>query len=123
VRPALQVHGALSRGAFALAVLVSLAILFAPPTDVPYAPPGVDKVIHASLFAALALTGRWAGVARGVLASVLVLYAAASEVIQGLIGRDATVGDLLADVVGSFLGLLVWHWLSRRAARVPDRLA
>jgi hypothetical protein len=123
VRPALQVHGALSRGAFALAVLLSLAVLFAPSTDVPYAPPGVDKIIHASLFAALALTGRWAGVARGVLASVLVLYAAASEVIQGMIGRDATVGDLLGDVVGVFLGLLVWQWLSRRAARVPDRLA
>jgi hypothetical protein len=123
VRPALKVHGALSRGAFALAVLVSLAFLFAPSSDVPYAPPGVDKIVHASLFVALALTGRWAGVAQAVLASVLVLYAAASEVIQGMIGRDATVGDLLGDVVGVFLGLLVWQWLSRRAARVPDRLA
>jgi VanZ family protein len=102
---------------------VSLAVLFAPSSDVPYAPPGVDKIVHASLFVALALTGRWAGVAQAVLASVLVLYAAASEVIQGLIGRDAAVGDLLADVVGVFLGLLLWHWLSRRTARVPDRLA
>jgi VanZ family protein len=102
---------------------VSLAVLFAPSSDVPYSPPGVDKIIHASLFAALALTGRWAGVSRTVLASLLVLYAAASEVIQGLIGRDAAVGDLLADVVGLFLGLLAWHRLGRRAARVPDRLA
>ena len=123
VRPALRVHGALSRGAFALAVLVSLVVLFVPSSDVPYSPPGVDKIVHASLFAALALTGRWAGMAQVALASVLVLYAAASEVIQGLIGRDAAVGDLLADVVGVFLGLLLWHWLSRRAARVPDRLA
>jgi VanZ family protein len=123
VRSSLQVHGALSRGAFVLAVLVSLAVLFAPASDVPSAPPGVDKIVHASLFAALALTGRWAGVARGVLASVLVLYAAASEVIQGLIGRDAAVGDLLADVFGVLLGLLVWHWLGRRAASRPDRLA
>ena len=37
---------------------------------------------------------------RAVLAPVLVLYAAVSEVIQGLIGRDAAVGDWLADVVG-----------------------
>jgi len=116
-------HGALSRGAFGLAALVSLAVLFAPASDVPSAPPGVDKIVHASLFAALAVTGRWAGVARGVLATVLVLYAAASEVIQGLIGRDAAVGDLLADVVGVLLGLLVWHWLGRRAAGRPDRLA
>ena len=116
MRPALQVNGALSRGAFALAVLVSLAVLFAPASDVPSSPPGVDKLVHATLFAALALTGRWAGLARGALASLLVLYAAASEVVQGLIGRDAAVGDLLADVVGVLIGLLAWQWLARRAA-------
>ena len=123
MRPTLQVHGSLSRGAFALAVLVSLAVLFAPASDVPSAPLGVDKLVHATLFAGLALTGRWAGVARGLLAPVLVLYAAASEVIQGLIGRDATIGDLVADVVVVLLGLLVWQWLARRAAHTPDGLA
>jgi VanZ family protein len=117
------VHGPLSRGAFAVAVLLSLAVLFAPPSDVPYAPVGVDKLVHASLFAALALTGRWAGVSRVVLVPVLVLYGAASEVIQGLIGRDAAVGDWLADVVGVLLGLLAWLWLARRVARRSDRLA
>ena len=117
------VHGPVSRGAFAVAVLVSLAVLFAPASDVPASPPGVDKVVHASLFLALALTGRWAGVARVVLAPVLVLYAAASEVVQGLIGRDAAVGDWVADVVGILLGLLLWQWLARRAAPGPDRLA
>ena len=123
MRPSLLVHGPLSRAAFALAVLVSLALLFAPSADVPASPPGVDKLVHATLFGALALTGRWAGLARGVLTPVLVFYAAASEVIQGLIGRDAAVGDLLADVVGVLLGLLVWQWLARRAASRPDRLA
>ncbi len=123
MRPALDVHGPLSRGAFAVAVLVSLAVLFAPADDVPFAPAGVDKIVHASLFAALALTGRWAGLSRAVLAPVLVLYAAASEVLQGMIGRDAAVGDWVADVVGLLLGLLVWHWIGRRAARRPDRLA
>jgi hypothetical protein len=123
VRPDLAVHGPLARGAFAVVVLVSLAVLFAPASDVPYAPVGVDKLVHASLFAALALTGRWAGVSRVVLIPVLVLYGAGSEVIQGFIGRDAAVGDWLADVVGVLLGLLVWHWLARRVARAPDRLA
>ena len=33
----------------------------------PTAPPGVDKVVHALLFAALALTGRWAGIGAAVL--------------------------------------------------------
>jgi hypothetical protein len=123
VRQGLAVHGPLSRGAFAVVVLLSLAVLFAPASDVPYAPVGVDKLVHASLFAALALTGRWAGVSRVVLAPVLVLYGAGSEVIQGFIGRDAAVGDWLADVVGVLLGLLVWQWLARRIAGGPDRLA
>ena len=123
MRPALQVHGPLSRGAFAVAVLVSLAVLFAPADDVPLAPAGVDKIVHASLFAVLALTGRWAGVRRVVLAPVLVLYAAVSEVLQGMIGRDAAVGDWVADVVGLLLGLLVWDWLGRRDRSRRDRLA
>ena len=123
MRPVLEVHGPLARGAFALAGLVSLAILLAPASDVPSAPPGVDKLVHATLFAALALTGRRAGISRAVLAAVLVLYAASSEVIQGLIGRDAAVGDLLADVVGVLIGLLAWHWLARRVAHRPDGLA
>ena len=37
VRAALQAHGPLSRGAFAVAVLVSLAVLFAPAGEVPFA--------------------------------------------------------------------------------------
>jgi hypothetical protein len=123
VHPALQVHGALARGAFAVAVLVSLAVLFAPASDVPASPPGVDKLVHAALFAALALTGRWTGISRTVLVAVLVLYAALSEVVQAMIGRDAAFGDWLADVVGLLLALLVWERLSRRSGRPPDRLA
>jgi VanZ family protein len=113
----LAVHGPLARGAFAVVVLVSFAVLFAPAQDVPSAPHGIDKLVHGSLFAALALSGRWAGVGRAVLAPALVLYAAGSEVIQGLIGRDAAIGDLLADVVGVLLGLLLWQWIERRAPR------
>ena len=60
MRTALQVHGALARGAFAVAVLISLAVLFAPPSDVPAGPPGIDKLVHFALFAVLAVPGRWA---------------------------------------------------------------
>jgi hypothetical protein len=106
-----RVHGALARGAFAVAVLVSLAVLFAPPSDVPSSPPGVDKVVHFSLFAVLAVTGRWAGAVPGVLAGLLVAYAAGSELLQGteLIDRDASVGDLVADSAGVVGGLLLWR--------------
>jgi hypothetical protein len=117
VRAALQVHGPLSRGAFAVAVLVSLAVLFAPAEDVPVAPPGVDKLVHGALFLVLALSGRWAGVRRVVLAPVLILYAAVSEVLQGMVGRDAAVGDWVADVVGVLLGLLAWQAFTARRAR------
>jgi hypothetical protein len=114
----LQVHGALARGVFAVTVLVSLAVLFAPGADVPSAPPGVDKLVHGSLFAALALTGRWAGMMRGVLAGLLVLYAAASELLQGIpvLQRDPSVEDWVADVVGILVGLLLWDLASRRRA-------
>ena len=114
-----QQHGALSRGAFTVAVLVSFAVLFAPPSDVPSSPPGVDKLVHAGLFLLLALTARWAGIGRSVVTCVLVLYAALSEVVQGLdvIGRDASPADWIADLLGVLAGLLVWAALSR--ARGP----
>jgi hypothetical protein len=115
--PALAVHGALSRGVFAVVVLVSLAVLFAPADDVPSAPPGVDKLVHLLLFAALAGSGRWAGARPGVLGVLLAGYAALSEVVQGLsaLERSASVADWAADVVGVLAGLLAWTWAGRRA--------
>jgi VanZ family protein len=120
VHPALAVHGALSRGVLAVTVLVSLAVLFTPGDDVPSAPPGVDKLVHCALFAALALTGRWAGMRARALAVLLVGYAAVSEVVQALtpLQRSGSVGDGLADVLGVLLGLLAWAAVARR---VPSR--
>ncbi|WP_344689739.1 VanZ family protein [Blastococcus jejuensis] len=117
MRPALQVHGALARGAFAVMVLVSLAVLFAPASDVPTAPPGVDKVVHALLFLALALTGRWAGIGQALLGGALVGYAVVSELAQGLtpLARTMSVADWLADVVGILAGLLLWRLTERGA--------
>ncbi len=116
MRAALQVHGALSRGAFAVVVLISLAVLFAPADDVPLAPAGVDKLVHAGLFAALAISGRWAGIGRSALGPLLVTYAAVSEVVQGLtpLNRSASPADWLADVAGLLLGLALWEIVARR---------
>jgi VanZ family protein len=115
MREAIASSGALARGTFAVVVLVSLAVLFAPQSDVPPAPPGVDKLVHLALFAGLALTGRWAGIGRRVLAAGLVVYAAVSEVVQGVtpLARTASVADWLADVVGVLLGLGLWALLTR----------
>jgi hypothetical protein len=114
--PALAVHGALARGVFAVVGLVSLVVLFAPASDVPTAPAGVDKVVHLALFAALAAAGRWAGVGVRALAVLLLGYAALSEVVQGLpaLGRSTSSADWVADAVGVLFGLALWEFASRR---------
>jgi hypothetical protein len=119
--PVLAVHGALARGVFCVAVLVSLAVLFAPASDVPSAPAGVDKLVHAGLFAALAVTGRWAGISARGLVPLLIGYAAVSEVVQGLspLDRSMSIADWVADVVGVLLGLAAWAALERRTSDAP----
>ena len=116
--PVLAVHGALSRGVLAVTVLVSLAVLFTPGDDVPSAPPGVDKLIHLALFAALALAGRWAGIGQGPLAGLLVAYAVGSELVQAVapLQRSGSLADGLADVAGVALGLLAWAGVTRTRA-------
>jgi VanZ family protein len=116
--PVLAVHGALSRGVLAVAVLVSLAVLFTPGDDVPAAAAGVDKLVHLSLFAALALAGRWVGLRAGALAALLVGYAAVSEIVQAVtpLQRSGSFADGLADVLGIALGLLAWEAVARRRA-------
>jgi hypothetical protein len=115
--PALAVQGGLARAVFAVVVLVSLAVLFAPASDVPSAPAGVDKVVHLALFAALAAGGRWAGVRARALAVLLLGYAAVSEVVQGLpaLGRSASLADWVADASGVLLGLALWELAARRS--------
>ena len=119
---ALEVRSALSRGAFAVAVLASLVVLFAPAGGVPVAPPGVDKVVHVLLFAVLAATGRWAGVGLVPLAASLAGYAAASEVLQDLLplARSGSLADLLADLAGIALGVAGWRLGVRSGRRTSS---
>ena len=108
----------------AVTVLVSLAVLFTPGDDVPSAPAGVDKLVHFSLFAALALAGRWAGCRARALAVLLVGYAAVSEVVQALAPAATAVGsfaDWAADVLGIALGLLAWGAVAPASARPAER--
>ncbi|MHA6795265.1 VanZ family protein [Pseudonocardia bannensis] len=87
--------------------MASAVVLFTPASGVPSAPPGVDKLIHLLVFAALAGTGRWAGLPLRPLAVALVAYAAGSEMLQAVlpIGRSGDVLDALVDVAGIALGL------------------
>jgi hypothetical protein len=98
---------------FATVVLVSLVVLFAPQSATPSTlPPGTDKVIHMALFAALAWTGRRAGLPVVGLAIGLVTYAVGSEVLQGAlpIGRSPDAVDAVVDTVGIAVGLIAARW-------------
>ena len=92
--------------AFALACVVNVIVLYspdsAPGNDIPHA----DKVVHLLLFAAVAYTGTMLRLPLGWLATVLVLNAVASELVQHfwLPQRSGDVFDAVADVTGVALG-------------------
>ena len=111
----------MGRVAFAAVVLLSLVVLFSPGSDVPSGIPISDKVVHFSLFAALALTGRLAAVPPLPLAVGLVAYAGISEVLQTVlpINRDGDVRDALADTLGVAAGIAV-HALALRRRASPQ---
>ncbi|GAA4810747.1 VanZ family protein [Tomitella cavernea] len=94
-----------------LAVLipVSLVMLFSPGSTVPSGPPHSDKLVHAGLFAALAIAAVVAGAGWRSTAAVLLVYAAVSEVLQGVlpIHRNGDLRDVLADTVGIACGIVL----------------
>lgn len=120
---------------FGIVVGASLYMLFSPDSGVPVFPDIWilnDKLIHASMFALLAVTGRRADVPVRWLAPALIAYAAGSEVLQAIlpIHRDGDPWDFVADCSGIAVGLLLAGWLrGRRGAsrtdepgtRVPSR--
>ncbi|MFD4181776.1 VanZ family protein [Rhodococcus sp. NPDC058514] len=94
-----------------IVALITLAMLFSPGSTVPSGPPNIDKVTHLLMFAALAYSARFAGVAVTAVIVWAGLYAAVSEVLQGLlpIHRSASVWDWAADIVGVAVGLLAFR--------------
>lgn len=94
---------------FWIALAVVSVLLLTPGTAVPVEPPGSDKVMHALLFAALALTGRVGRFPLPSLGIGLIAYAVATETLQGLlpINRYGDPLDVLADSVGVLIGLIV----------------
>lgn len=93
----------------AVLVPISLAMLFSPGSTVPSGPENSDKVIHCLLFAALALATSIAGTRPVVAAPTLLVYAAASEILQETlpIHRSGDVRDFAADAVGVAAGLAI----------------
>ncbi len=109
-----------SRVAFAAVLVLSVVLLFSPGSSVPTAVPISDKLVHFLLFAALAGTGRWAGVPLRVLAPALIAYAGGSELLQALLPleRGGDWRDALADSFGVLAGLGVVALVTRSNRRV-----
>ncbi|PWJ56271.1 hypothetical protein SAMN06264364_101247 [Quadrisphaera granulorum] len=110
----------MKRLAFAAAVLVQLVVLYAPrapATDgIPLVGGVVDKAVHAAVFAAVAWTGRRAGLPALPLALVLLAHAVVSELLQHWVlpHRSGDPWDAVADATGVLVGLLI----ARRSGRL-----
>lgn len=91
-------------------------MLFSPATRVPSGIEINDKVVHASLFLVLAVTGVVAGLPLRAVAFGLAIYAGVSEVLQAVlpIDRDGSVYDALADLFGVAVGLAAAALVVRR---------
>lgn len=108
---------------FVGAVLLSMVMLFTPGSQVPKGPWWADDVVHAALFAALAITGRRLPVRWWALAAGLAGYAVLSEVVQAVapLHRSGSVFDVLADLVGIGTGLLGIRAALTRCRRAASR--
>ena len=113
------------RLAFALAVVVNVAILYlpvsvGPPSSLPF----LDKVVHATSFGLIAVTGCLAQVPLRALVVLIVGEAVVSEVVQGtvtVLHRDGDWADAVADLVGGALGIggfLLWRSRRRRRSQL-----
>ena len=96
-------------------LVLSMFSFFTPGPDLPQGPDVSDKLEHAAIFMALALTGRLAGIRPGRLLAVLLAYAVATEVLQAVlpINRDGDWRDALADMIGVLI-VLATELLVRR---------
>ncbi len=94
---------------FAVALAVQLAVLYWPTAPSEGGIDQLDKVVHATVFAAVVWTGRRAGLPPVWLVLVCALHAPVSELAQAhfLPHRDGSVPDALADLVGVGVGALL----------------
>jgi VanZ family protein len=104
--------------AFLVCVVVQTLVLYLPRVPAPSAPHGMDKLVHAAVFAAVAWTGLRAGVPTRPLMLALLANAVVSEVYQStfLPHRSGDPLDAAADAVGV---LAVWL-VSRRLRAAPS---
>ena len=113
----------LARTVFALLLGISLAMFLTPGDDVPQGGPN-DKVVHALIFVALAVAGRWAQVPWLRSASAWRRTPRSPRSCRPCCRSTATATclDFLADAVGIGIGLLLSLVAMRLGARArPPR--
>jgi hypothetical protein len=92
----------------AVTVVVQLVVLYAPRAPAtPSSLPWLDKLVHLTVFGAVAWAAVRCGLAPRVVGVVLVAHAALSEIVQHtlLAHRTGDVLDAVADSVGVVVGL------------------
>ncbi|MBW3660092.1 MAG: VanZ family protein [Gemmatimonadetes bacterium] len=96
----------------AAVAVVSIAPIAAPDVEVPI---GADKWAHAAFYAVLgwlaARAARRSGAspatAWGSAVALAALYGAGVEGVQSAVGRDASLGDWMADAIGAVAGAAI----------------
>jgi VanZ family protein len=106
---------------FGIAVVVQLIALYLPRAPSEGGGHGVDKVVHAAIFAAVVWTGRRAGLPYVWLVLVCAVHGPLSEWVQSrfLPHRDGSVDDAIADLVGVAIGAVL---PTRRGPRPRERM-
>ncbi len=106
---------------FAAVVVGQLVVLYAPRSPSTGGVPGLDKLVHLSVFALVMAAGLRSAAPRWLVLLLTVVHAPVSEVIQttALAHRDGDVRDAVADLIGCALGwALVEGWARRRRGRM-----
>jgi len=106
---------------FAAVVVAQLVVLYAPRAPSTGGVPGLDKLVHLTVFALVTATGLRSTAPRWVVLLVSVVQAPVSEVLQltVLAHRDGELLDVVADLAGCAAGwLAVEGWARRRRGRM-----
>ena len=97
---------------FACFFALSLALFLAPVPPSPFEGRGLDKLVHAVIFAGLLTSGYLAfPLSRRSLLFLLILYGPAVELLQLFLFtyRSFDYRDMLFDWLGLFLGFAAWN--------------
>lgn len=106
---------------FAAVAVGQLVVLYAPRAPSIGGAPGLDKLVHVTLFAVVVATGLRSSAPRWLVVVVSVVQAPVSEVLQAVLlpDRSGDVLDLVADLAGCAIGwLAVEGWARRRRGRM-----